>query len=312
MDLKIYASEQTGLVKSIANTELLTARNCTVSPKYSTTNSQALGIGGAFESDGWISKAEVNGDIETELNIDQFKLFMESAGFGTKASAKKPHDLEFIFTPNQAKYLTITKYFDLEKIYDTAVSCLVSSIKLNTTLQGYVMASISMIGMNFETTEGTFTPTMKTHSVKSGALKCLGTLIKENNTDITSKVESVDVSIDRKLEGKGALNSIFNKAIKPNGKGEVTLNLQFNEFDKLSYKTAQEMLKNNTSYTVEVILADDLDETRTITLKFPKVKISNVEATDLEGTGGMSKEMKAYTPEGKVLPFEITIVNYTK
>lgn len=91
-------------------------------------------------------------------------------------------------------------------MYDVAKSCLISSIKINTTLQAYVTGNVSVIGMDFETIDGTIKPTLATHKVKSGALRCLECKIMENgNTDITSKVESIDITIDRKLEGKGSV-----------------------------------------------------------------------------------------------------------
>ncbi len=309
MDIKYYVGVQDNkTTPKLTDLAILTAKSCGVAPKYSQTNSQALGVGGAFESDGWVSRAEVNGDIDIELTISQFKTFFDSAGFKSKVTNTK--DLTYDLDPNGfTKYLTVVSDFYSDNYYEVAQSCLVSSLKINTTLQSYVTATMSVLGMEHEPKDGGLTGKIAP-AVVEGRLKCLGVIIKENTTDITSKVESVDINIDRKLEGKGALNSIYTKAIVPSGKGEVSLNLQFNEFDKTSYKNAREMLKNNTSYKVTIEMADDLDPTRKITMEFPKVKISNVEATDLDGTGGIAKEMKAYTPAGSELPFIVKIVNY--
>lgn len=311
MDLKFYAGIQTNKdTIATENLHLLVATKCDVAPKYSTTNSKAIGIGGAFESDGWVSKAEVDGTIETELTISQLKLFLECGGYKAKA---KGQNLEFELDPDGfSKYLSIFKDFYRESTYDVAKGCLISSIKLNTTLQAYVTGSFSLVGMDYENKDQKLTPKLERIAVADGRLKCLGTTIKESGTDITSKIESIDITIDRKLEGKGALNTIYNKAIKPSSKGEVSLSLQFNEFDKESYQKAVNMLKNNTSYEIEISLADDLDPTRIIKIVFPKVKVSSTEVTDLEGTGGIQKELKAYTPDGKDLPFTLEISNYTK
>lgn len=312
MDMKVYAGVQSDKdTVAKANMYELLYTKVDVSPKYSTTSSKAIGVGGAFESDGWVSKAEVDGSIDVELTISQLKLFLESGGY--KSKVKETTGLEFELDPEGfSKHLTIFKDFYRDSTYDIATGCLISSIKLNTTLQSYVTGSFSLIGMDYDNKNEKFTPKLATINPADGRLKCLGTTIKESSTDITSKVESIDITIDRKLEGKGALNSIYNKAIKPSGKGEVSLNLQFNEFDKTSYQNAMTMLKHNTSYQVEISMADDLDPTRVIKIVFPKVKISNTEVTDLEGTGGISKELKAYTPDGKEMPFTIEIANYTK
>lgn len=315
MNVKLYALPQDNKNKENkeTNAELLVFRSSSVAPNYTTTTSQAIGIGGHFESDGWVSRAEVTGDIDTELTIDQFKIFLEGLGFKTEPEKSHPNNLCFTYKPSEQKYLTIIRDFVDDSVYDVAKSCLISSIKINTTLQAYVTGNVSVIGMDFDTMNGTIKPTLATHKVKSGALRCLEAKITENgNTDITSKVESIDITIDRKLEGKGALNSIYNKAINSNGKVEVSLNLQFNEFDKDSYKKAQEMLKNNTSYKIEVELVDSINKDRKIKIEFPKVKIGKVEVTNLESTGGLSKDMKAYTPDNGNEPFIIKIENYLK
>ncbi len=235
---------------------------------------------------------------------------MDSAGFKSKVTNSK--DLTYGLDPQGfTNYLTVVSDFYSDNFYEVAQSCLVSSIKINTTLQAYVTANMSVLGMEHTPFDGSLKGKIAAPA-EEGRLKCLGVTIRESGTDITSKVESIDINIDRKLEAKGALNSIYSKAILPSGKGEVSLNLQFNEFDKTSYKTAREMLKNNTSYEVVVEMADDLDHTRKIVMTFPKVKIANVEATDLDGTGGIAKELKAYTPTGEDMPFTAKVVNFVK
>lgn len=311
MDIKILAGVQTDKdTEQLTTLQTLVATDCSVQPKYSQTNSQALGIGGSFVSDGWVSRAEVDGNITSELSISQLKLFMESCGFKTQNVSGKTKNLEFKINENGFdKYLTIVKDLYRDSTHDIAKSCLVSSIKLNATLQSYVKADVSLIGMDYTSnkTKLSATPTV----VDEGTLICLGTTIKEENKDITASIENIDITIDRKLESKGALNSIYTKAIRPNAKGEVTLNLQFNEFDKDSYNKAQTMLKENTSYVVEVWFKDTKNANRIVKFKFPNVKISNVELTDLSGTGGIAKEMKAYPTATSDMPFELVIENFT-
>lgn len=309
MDIKVLLGVQSGK-GSLEKSTLyeVAAKNCNISPKYSNTTSQSLGNGGSFVSDGWISRAEVNGDIDVELTLESFKLLMESCGF---KSTKKTRNLEFsVDEGGFTKYLTVIRNFIYDDLHETAKDCLVSSIKLNATLQAYVTANSSLIGTDFTTENGKLSVVPQV--VDEGNLICLGTTIKENGTDITANVESLDITIDRKLEGKGALNSIYTTSIRPNGKGEVTLNLQFNTFDKTSYTNARTMLKNNTSYKVEVEFADTKDSTRKIKMVFPNVKISNVEVTNLEGSGGLTKNLVAYPAQGKEMPFEIVIENYSK
>lgn len=311
MDIKFHIGQQTDKNTENIATDLLTltAKSCNIAPKYNQTNSGALGIGGAFVSDGWVSRAEVDGDVEVELTIEQIKVFFESLGF--KWDVKNTKNLELKLDENGfTKYLTLIKDMYIDGAYDTAKSLLASSIKISTTLEAYVTGNVNFIGMDYTSNKTKFSGT-SFKTVEDKPLICLGSTIKEANTDVTAKVESIDITIDRKLEGKNSLNSISTRVIRPSAKGEVSLSLQFNEFDKNSYVDAQNMLKNNTSYIVEVEFKE-VETNRKVKIKFPIVKISNVELTDLEGAGGISKELKAYTPTGKDIPFEIIIENYTK
>ncbi len=306
MDVRFLLGKQT--TKGTAQTtdvSLLAATSSSVVPNVNKVSSKAIGTG-RWEKDGFVSKIEVGGDVSVELTSGQLEMFLLGAGFKGKTVATK--NLEF--APDEAynNFLTyITDNIEGD-IHEYAQDCLVSSLKLNAQLEAYVTCTASLIGMDHKIQNAKFagTPT----AFKGKPLICLGSTIKEKNTDVTAEIESIDINIDNKLEGKGALNSIYNKVIRQSDRGSVGLTLQFNEFNKTSYKNAHDMLKANTSYAVTVEFAEVEDKTKKVVLTFPNCKISNVEATDLEGAGGISKELNAYFDETINSPVKITLENY--
>ena len=128
---------------------------------------------------------------------------------------------------------------------------------------------------------------------------------------MTSKVESVEMTIDNKLEGKGAMNSVYYKAIRQSDRGNITLGITFNEFDKASYLDANGKLLTNTAYEVQMIYALTSDPTKRVIFTFPKCKVSKNERTDFAGSGGLTKELEAYYDEAIKSPVSILFENYT-
>nr|DAX27842.1 MAG TPA: Tail tube protein [Caudoviricetes sp.] len=306
MDVRFLLGKQTAKgTPQTTDVSLLAATSSSVTPNVNKVSSKAIGTG-RWEKDGFVSKVEVNGDVAVELSTGQMEMFLLGAGFKSKTVATK--NLEF--TPDDAynNYLTLITDNVESDIHEYAQDCLISSLKINAQLEAYITGTATLIGMNHTIQNAKFagTPT----AFKGKPLICLGSVIKEKNTDITAEIESIDITIDNKLEGKGALNSIYNKAIRQSDRGSVSLSLQFNEFNKTSYKNAHDMLKANTSYAVEVTFAEVEDKTKKVVLTFPNCKIGNVEATDLEGAGGISKELNAYFDDGIKSPVKIVLENY--
>lgn len=308
MDVRFLLGKQDNKeTAQLTTVGLLAATTSNVNPNVNKVSSKAIGTG-RWEKDGFVSKIEVGGDVSIETTTGQLELLLLGAGFKSRVVQTKKME----FTPDEKynNYLTyITDNIEGD-IHEYAKGCLVSNLSINAQLEAYVTTTANLIGMDHQINNAKFagTPT----PLKGKPLICLGALIKERNTDITSQIESIDISIDNKLEGKGALNSIYNKAIRQSDRGSVTLKLQFNEFDKTSYKNAHDMLKANTAYEVSVEFAEVEDRTKKVVITFPNCKIGNVEATDLEGAGGISKELNAYFDERTGSPLKIVFENYVE
>jgi len=169
-------------------------------------------------------------------------------------------------------FLTLISNNIEDDIAEYAQDCLVSSLKISTQMEAFVNVTANIIGKEHKVLNNKINATPV--ALKGESLICLGAVIKETSTDI------------------------------------VGLNLTFNSFDKDSYKSAYEMLRKNTSYVVEVTLAETTDPTKIVKLEFPNVKVSNVEATNLDGAGGMTKELTAYYDKVAQTPVKITFENY--
>lgn len=291
----------------VAQTDNMTLLNATsygILPKANKVSSQAVGSG-RWERDGFISKIDIGGDVNIEANMGQLDILLQGAGFkGTQQASN------YEFTPGAFdKFLTFAMNLEDDNMAEMAQDCLVSSLKLSAQMEAFVTTTATIIGKNHNIgNKLEIVPTVP----KGESLICLGALIKEDGTDQTAKIESIDLTIDNKLEGKAALNSIYNKVIRQSDRGSVTLAINFNSFDKESYKKGHELLKKNGSYSVELEFAESTDPTKKVKITLPKVKLSQApEAKDMEKAGGMSKELTAYYDDSISSPIKIVFENYT-
>ncbi len=285
---------------------LLSATSYNISPKTNKVSSQAIGSG-RWERDGFISKLDVNGDVNIEANMGQLDILLQGAGF---KGTTQEENTEFL--PDKfEKYLTFAMDIEDEDISECAQDCLVNTLKISAQMESFVTVSASVIGKQHTINEHKLS--IEPKIPKGESLICLGAVLKESGTDQTAKIESVDLTIDNKLEGKAALNSIYNKVLRQSDRGSVTLSISFNSFDKESYKKGHELLKKNSSYAVELLFAESTDATKLIKIIMPNVKLSQApETKDMERGGGMTKELTAYYDTAIKSPLKITFENYSK
>ena len=287
MNIEVLAALQTA--KGTAKTDTMAKLSATdygVLPSVDKKVSEALGSG-RWVRDGFVSKISVAGDVPVELTMDQLEILLAGAGFEGKVTGT-----DYVMTSGASidKYLTIGVN-DLDSdMFEYSKDCQISSLALNVQLEAFIKGTANIIGMDHITEN---------------------TKITEKTNDITSQIESLDLTIDNKLEGKGALNSVYYKSIKQSDRGSVTLGLTFNEFNKASYMDAQDLLLANGEFKVETEFAELQDPTKKVVFEFPKCKISKNERTDLAGAGGMSKELEAFYDETIKSPVKITFKNYT-
>lgn len=290
-----------------AQTEVMTLLSATsygVTPKANKVSSQAVGSG-RWERDGFISKIDIGGDVNIESNMGQLEILLQGAGFKGTQQASNYEFIPGVFD----KPLTFVMNLADDNMAEIAQDCLVSSLKLSAQMEAFVTTTATIIGKNHSIgNKLEIVPTIP----KGESLICLGAIIKEDGTDQTAKIESIDLTIDNKLEGKAALNSIYNRVIRQSDRGSVTLVINFNSFDKESYKKGHELLKKNGSYSVELEFAESTDPTKKVKITLPKVKLSQApEAKDMEKAGGMSKELTAYYDDSINSPIKIIFENYT-
>ena len=278
-----------------------------MAPSVDKTTSEALGSG-RWKRDGFVSKKSVEGDLPIEATREQLELLFYGAGFDGVADSVDPD--KWIITPSSAtkNYLTLGLDDEDNDMFEYSVDSLISSVQLSASIASYVTATASVIGMEYKTSNTGYTGT---EIVPTGeALKCLGASIKQSGTDMTGKIESIDITIDNKLEGKQALNTVYYKAIRQSENGDVTISMTFNDFDKPTYLKDLSDIDSNASYEIIVEFEEVGNPGKKIVMTFPNCKPTKTERTDLGGAGGLTKEVTAYYDETEKTPVKIEMLDY--
>ncbi len=308
MQVKILAGVQSARgTAQISNMFRLTSTDYGLSPSVDKTTSEALGSG-RWKRDGFVSKKSVEGDLPIEATREQLELLFYGAGFDGVADSVDPD--KWIITPSSAtkNYLTLGLDDEDNDMFEYSVDSLISSVQLSASIASYVTATASVIGMEYKTSNTGYTGT---EIVPTGeALKCLGASIKQSGTDMTGKIESIDITIDNKLEGKQALNTVYYKAIRQSENGDVTISMTFNDFDKPTYLKDLSDIDSNASYEIIVEFEEVGNPGKKIVMTFPNCKPTKTERTDLGGAGGLTKEVTAYYDETEKTPVKIEMLDY--
>lgn len=277
-----------------------------LAPNVNATKSQTINTVG-FETDSWISKIDVSGDTTVEATLGQLEMLIESSGFEKQTQGSTAKKLIYKASNKFDKYLTVVLDDDENESYDQFQGLLVNSLKFETSLESYVNVTPSFIGMNHVAGNTRFSGGATATEFDGKKLICLGASITENGTtDVTRDIESLDITINNSLEGKGALNSVYNKSIKRNGIRDITVNFTYNEFLKENYVGAHTALKANSTYAIKIQFKE-VETNNKIIIELPRCKVSNVERTDITGAQGMSKEVSALYDEATGSPIVITI-----
>ena len=283
--------------------KILDFTDFSLKPNISTTESKTINETG-FKKGGWVSKIDTSGDVTVEATIGQIETILGSAGFEAGAS---PADKNKYKGVNKFdKYLTVVLDDNETESHDIFKSLLVNTLSFDTQLESYVNLKIGFIGMDSEVRGTKFAPATDPTAFEGNPLVCLGATITENASEVTNTIESITIDFNNSLEGKGALNSVYNKSIKRNGEREVKLSLKYNEFDKNSYIDSFTKLKANTTYSVKVVFKE-IETNKQVELEFPRCKVGNVERDDVTGNQTMSKEIIAEYDEANKSPVIITI-----
>lgn len=308
MQVKILVGVQSARgTAQISNMFRLTSTDYGLSPSVDKTTSEALGSG-RWKRDGFVSKKSVEGDLPIEATREQLELLFYGAGFDGVADSVDPD--KWIITPSSAtkNYLTLGLDDEDNDMFEYSVDSLISSVQLSASIASYVTATASVIGMEYKTSNTGYTGT---EIVPTGeALKCLGASIKQSGTDMTGKIESIDITIDNKLEGKQALNTVYYKAIRQSENGDVTISMTFNDFDKPTYLKDLSDIDSNASYEIIVEFEEVGNPGKKIVMTFPNCKPTKTERTDLGGAGGLTKEVTAYYDETAKTPVKIEMLDY--
>lgn len=299
METKVLFGIQTakGTPKD-ADLTILPFTEFTVKPEVNKIESKVLSSG-RWTKDTFAGRQSVSGDLSVEPTIDTLELLLQIAGFTKSTDTYKSGQFD--------KYATIINDFTHDGMHLKYEDCLINNLTITAQQEAFLNVKTSVIGMKSSVNDTKFSGTSKETDDKP--LICYGAVLKSEDTDDSAIVESVEISINNSLEGKGGLNTRYNTKIVQNGRGSVEVNIQFNSFEKNNYLKAMEMLTNNKSLKLELILKENISEQnkgRTMTIELPRVKMTNVELGDLEGAGTLTRQMSALPINGDPITFKIT------
>lgn len=278
------------------------ATNFGVKADTNKIESKVLGAG-RWVKDTVPGRRSVGGDFELNPSISQLEVMLETGGFKKTSDTYKSSPFE--------KYLTLISDFQTDNLAIEYKDCLVNTLGITVTQEDYVSLKVGIIGMADELKDNKHNGNLQTVPTEERQLLCYGAILKQDNTDISAKVETVDININNSLEGKGGLNSRSFTRISQSGRGSVEVSIKFNAFDKENYKKALELLKNNESLKLELILKEDItteegNKGRKVEIVMPKVKLNSVDLEDLEGAGGLTRNLTALPDEnGDPISFKI-------
>ena len=303
MDIRVLMAVQDSL-GTAKTTEMVNAYATNFNVKADTNKIESKVLGaGRWVKDTISGRRSVNGDFELQPSISQIEIMLETGGFKKYTDTYKTAGFE--------KYLTLMSDFQTDNLSIQYQDCLVNTLGITVAQEDYVSAKVGIIGMADKLNDSKFKGQIKVVPEEERQLVCYGAVLKEADTDISAKVESVEININNSLEGKGGLNTKHFTRILQSGRGSVEVVVKFNAFDKENYKKALEMLRTNESLKLELILKEDLatddgSKGRKLEIVMPKVKIGNVELDNLDGAGGLTRNMTALPDEsGNPILFKI-------
>lgn len=298
METKVLLGIQTEKGTPSTTLKVLPFTDFGVKPDVNKIESKVLSSG-RWTKDAFAGKQSVAGDLGIEPTIDSLELLLQIAGFKKSTDTYKSGSFD--------KYATIVNDFTNDEMHLKFEDCLVNTITITAQQEAFLNVKTSVIGMKSSANDGKFTGTSEELKDKDYPLICYGAKLISEDKDESATVESVEITINNSLEGKGGLNTRFNTKIVQNGRGSVEATINFNAFDKSNYLKAMKMLTDNSSIKLQLELKESLEESkgRKMTIELPRVKMTNVELGDLEGAGTLTRTMSALPVNGDPITFKI-------
>lgn len=299
MDTRVLIGKQNQKgTPETATLTVMNAVNFNVKPEVNKIESKVLGAG-RWTKDSFPGRLSVSGDIEFEPCLGELEILLEGAGFKKNQSEYKADAFE--------KYLTFINDFPTDGLNLEYSDCLINTLSINASQEAFINVKAGVIGMANKVNEAKANGTAK--AIEESQLICYGASLHDTSKDISAEVQSVEISINNSLEGRGGLNSRHNTKILQSGRGSVELNIEFNGFDKENYVKAMKMLTDNSSVELKLKLQENITDGtkgRQMEITMPKVKLTNVELGDLEGVGTITKSMAVLpNAEGQPIIFKV-------
>ena len=225
------------------------------------------------QGDSTISKIEVQGSIPIEFSKEILEELMPSISYAKT-------ELAYKMGTEQPSFYTIV-------LTDTATNerwdyldCVISNLKVNIALGGYINGSIDVIGKTYEIKSGA----VKGAKPAGDILRALHAAIELDSKDISSDVEGVEITVDNGMEAKGSLNSLYNTKFRRATPQNTAVSIQKNAYDAAQFKAMKEKMIAGTA-TKATIKLGTAKEKDTIIIEIPKMFINSNKRGDYKGAG---------------------------
>lgn len=299
METKVLFGIQTKMGTPLTtNLKVLPFTEFSIKPDVNKIESKVLSSG-RWTKDTFAGRQSVGGDLGIEPTINALELLLQSAGFVKSSDTYKSGAFD--------KYATIVNDFTNDGMHLQYEDCLINTLTITAQQEAFLDVKANIIGMKSSANDNKFNGTSKDLEDKDYPLICYGAKLLSEEKDTSAVVESVEITINNALEGKGGLNTRYNTKIVQNGRGSVEVTINFNSFDKENYLKAMKMLTDNSHIKLQLELKEHLEENkgRKVTIELPRVKMTNVELGDLEGAGTLTRTMSALPVNGDPITFKI-------
>ncbi|MGL4483578.1 MAG: phage tail tube protein, partial [Anaerovoracaceae bacterium] len=162
------------------------------------------------------------------------------------------------------------------------IDCCINSFSIKLEMGGYVTGEVDIIGKTYTILTGAVVEDATTERGKS--LLALHSEVTVDGVEKTASVESLDITIDNGLEGKGALNSQYTVKIRRSNPQQTTVNMSMNEYDKTLYASMKTKMTANSSTTGVVVLGDS-SGAGDVVIDIIKMFVSDNKRGDYKGSG---------------------------
>ncbi|MDK4481826.1 phage tail tube protein [Fusobacterium necrophorum] len=231
------------------------------------------------EGDSTIGKIDLQGSIPIEFSKEILEILMPAISY-TKTGA------DYKMSTNDPAFYTIVLVDESSNEKWEYVDCMISNMKLNIALGGFITGSIDIVGKTYEIGTGKVTGAKPA----GDSLRALFSNINLAAANVSADIEGVDIEINNGVEAKGSLNSLYNVKFRRTQPQETKVSIQKNEYNAAQFKEMKDKMIKGTSVAGTIKLGKPGEED-TIVINLIKMFINSNQRGDYKGAGTHNIEL---------------------